>query len=61
MEGNDVQHGHITCACDKDGVIEMHSLWQNQSEGIFRNGSVEKSARRVLLSHATVEETWYNE
>ena len=33
LEVNDMQHGHITRASDKDGVSKMHVLWQSQSEG----------------------------
>ena len=65
VEGNDVQHTHITGAFDKDGVTKRTCCGRTSLRGDFPRFCGARSTRglnrRELLSHAMNEETWYNE
>ena len=68
VEGIDVQHGHITCAFDKDGVMKCTCCGRTSLRGYFPRFCRETCTRsnrglnrRELLNHAMDEETWHNE
>ena len=63
-----VQHGHITHAVDKDGVLDMHRCGRASLRGDFTRFCREMYTisnkclnRRDLLSQAMSEETWYKQ
>ena len=68
VEGNDVQHGHITCAFDKDGVTKCTCCGRTSLKGNFPRfcrDTCTRSNRGLnkteLLNQAMDEETWYKE
>ena len=68
VKENDAQHGHITCAFDKDGVMKCTCCGRTSLTGDFRRFCGETCTRsnrglnrRELLGHAMDEGTWYNE
>ena len=68
VEEYDVQHGHIMCAFDKDGVTKCTCCGRTSLRGdfpLFCRETCTRSNRglnrRELLNHATDEEIWYNE